>query len=169
MQTPRRRIRPRRGLIIASIIVLFVASGALARFYTDVLWFQEVGFSSVLWKSLSTQFELGLGAGVLAALVVWVNLWLAQRVAPAYRAEVAGRPDPLDRYREAFGPFVSWIRVGVALFAGLSVGLSAVTGWQTLLLWANKVAFGQTDPQFGKDISFYVFDLPFYTQMLELV
>ena len=169
MQASRRRIRPRRGLIIAAIIVLFVASGALARFYTDVLWFQEVGFSSVLWKSLSTQFELGLGAAFVAALVVWVNLWLAHRLAPPYRVEVAGRPDPLDRYREAFGPFVTWIRAGVALFAGLSVGLSAVAGWQTLLLWANKVPFGETDPQFGKDISFYVFDLPFYTQMLELV
>ncbi len=148
---------------------MFVASGALARFYTDVLWFQEVGFSSVLWKSLSTQFGLGIGAGLVAALVVWGNLRLAQRLAPAYRVEVAGRPDPLERYREAFGPFVSWIRLGVALFAGLSVGAGAVSGWQTLLLWANRVPFGQTDPQFGKDISFYVFELPFYSQMLELV
>ena len=169
MQAPRRRIRPRRGLIIAAVIVLFLASGALARFYTDVLWFQEVGFSSVLWKSLSTQFGLGLGAGLLAVLVVWGNLWLAQRLAPAYRIEVAGRPDPLDRYREAFGPFVSWIRLGVAAFAGLSVGAGAAGGWQTLLLWANKVPFGIADPQFSKDISFYVFDLPFYSQILELL
>jgi len=164
-----RSFRPRRGIIIVALIVLFLASGALSRFYTDVLWFQEVGFSSVLWRSLTTQAILGLGAGLLAALVVWVNLWLAQRLAPSYRVEIAGRPDPLDRYRAAFGPFVSWIRIGIAAFAGLSVGIGAVAGWQTLLLWTNKVSFGQTDPQFHKDISFYVFDLPFYSQTVELV
>jgi uncharacterized membrane protein (UPF0182 family) len=166
----RPRRRPRRGIFVAAFFVLLLASGAIARFYTDVLWFQEVGFSSVMWTTLGTQFGLGAALGVIGALVAWANLRLAQSVAPPYRRmEGAGRIDPLDRYREAFGPFVGWIRVGVALFVGFSLGVSASTGWQEFLLWRNRVSFGQLDPQFSKDISFFVFELPFLTNVVGLL
>ena len=162
MEEARRRSRrPRRGIFIVAFIILFVASGAIARFYTDVLWFQEVGFSSVLWTSLSTQFGLGVGLALITALVVWANLRLAQSLAPPYRTEIVGRRDPLERYRQAFAPFVGWLRIGVAAFAGLSLGFAAGASWQTFLLWRNRVPFGETDPQFGKDIGFYIFELPF--------
>ena len=163
---PRRR--PRRGLILVGLLILFVASGAIARFYTDVLWFQEVGFASVLWKSLTVQFGLGVAVGLVAALAVWANLRLAQALSPAYsRGDLAGRRDPFDQYREALAPFVSWIRIGVALFVGLSLGFTAGAGWETFLLWVNRVAFGELDPQFGRDIGFYVFELPLWTQLLD--
>lgn len=164
----RSRRRPRRGFFIAAFFVLLVGSGAIAGFYTDVLWFQEVGFTSVLWTTLGTQFGLGLALGVIAAIVAWGNLRLAQSLGPAYRrVEIVGRVDPLDRYREAFGPFVAWIRVGVALFVGLSLGVTASAGWQSFLLWRNRVPFGEVDPQFSKDIGFYVFELPFLTTVLD--
>jgi uncharacterized protein len=162
----RPRRRPRWGVVLALLFVLFIASGAIARFYTDVLWFQEVGFSTVLWRSLSTQFGLGAVVGLLGGLVVWANLRLAQRMAPTYQVEVAGRPDPLERYRYALGPFVKWIRIGVAAFVALSLGVAAGSTWQAYLLWKNRVSFGQTDPQFGKDIGFYVFELPFWAEAL---
>lgn len=164
----RSRRRPRRGFFIVAFFVLLVASGAIARFYTDVLWFQEVGFTSVLWTTLGTQFGLGLSLGVIAAIVAWANLRLAQSLAPAYRrVEIAGRVDPLDRYREAFGPFVAWIRIGVAVFVGLSLGITASAGWQSFLLWRNRVPFGEVDPQFSKDIGFYIFELPFLATVLD--
>ena len=163
----RRPRRPRRGLFVAAFFILLFASGAIARFYTDVLWFEEVGFTSVLWTTLGTQFGLGLALGAIAALVAWANLRLAQAMAPPYRrVEVVGRIDPIDRYREAFGPFVAWIRVGVALFIGLSLGASAGSAWQAFLLWRNRVPFGEVDPQFSKDIGFYVFELPFLDNAL---
>lgn len=166
MSTSQRR-RPRRGFFIVALILLVVASGAIARFYTDVLWFQEVGFSSVLWTTLGTQFGLGIGVGLVGALVAWGNLRLAQRLAPPYqRTEIVGRPDPLDRYREVFGPFVSLIRIAVAIFIGFSVGAAAGGAWEDFLLWQNRVSFGKVDPQFGKDIGFYVFQLPFLSSVV---
>ena len=68
-----------------------------------MLWFKEVGFSSVLWKSLRTQFIVGLAVGLFTAAVVWVNLALATRFAPPYgtiRIDITGkRPDGLDQAR----------------------------------------------------------------------
>jgi uncharacterized protein len=160
----RPRRRPMRGIIIAAIIGLLVALAASARFYTDVLWFNEVGFSSVLWTSLRTQFFVGALVFIATASIIWANLFIAGRLAPAYRLDAfeGRRPDPLDRYREALIPYLTWIRLGIAAFIGLTAGLGAAAKWQTVLLWSNRAPFGIQDPQFNKDVGFYVFELPFY-------
>ena len=42
------------------------------------------------------------------------------------------------------------------------MGGLALGGWNTIQLFLHRVPFGQTDPTFGKDISFFLFELPFY-------
>jgi uncharacterized membrane protein (UPF0182 family) len=162
---PRRRVR---AVVLAIVVLLFLSSNFLAYFYTDVLWFQEVGLTSVLWKSLRTQAFVGLAAGVFVALLIWGNLVLAARLGPTYRVSAAEpqRVDPLDRYREAFTPYLRWLRIAVALFIGFISGIVASSQWESVLLWMNRVPFGTTDPQFGKDAGFYVFELPLYTSVL---
>ncbi len=58
--------------MIVTLVVLLLSSNLLAYFYTDLLWFQEVGLTSVLWKSLGTQVLVGVIVGA-------VNLWLLLR------------------------------------------------------------------------------------------
>jgi uncharacterized membrane protein (UPF0182 family) len=57
---------------------------------------------------------------------------------------------------------VFWTLLGVAVLVALTLGGLALGGWNTIQLFLHKVPFGQTDPTFGKDISFYLFELPFY-------
>lgn len=169
MRAQRRPRRTRLGLVIGIIVVLLLVLAGSSRFYTDVLWFNEVGFSSVLWKSLRTQFGVGLVVGLVTAGIAWLNLAIAARVAPAYRAgryEVVGQPDPVDRYRDMLGPYLLWVRIAVAAVVGVLAGISASTSWQTFLLWANRSDFPGVDPQFHKNIGFFVFELPFYTTAL---
>lgn len=156
-------------MIIAIVVLVLLMLAGSARFYTDVLWFQEVGFSGVLWKSLRTQLVVGLVVGAITAAIVWVNLALAARVAPAYRSaryEVVGAPDPVERYRDLLGPYLLWLRIAVAVAIGALGGFAASTSWQTFLLWANRTSFPGTDPQFHKNIGFFVFELPFYNAVL---
>jgi uncharacterized membrane protein (UPF0182 family) len=164
----RPRRRGRRGLYIVAVLVLIFLITFLARFYTDVLWFREVGLTSVLFKSLSTQFIVGVVVGALVGLIVWVNLLLASRFAPPYpfsRFEAGGRGDPMDQYRDAMMPRIGLIRLAVSIAIGFLTGLSAAGSWETYLLWANRVSFGKVDPQFHKDIGFFVFQLPFFRQV----
>jgi uncharacterized membrane protein (UPF0182 family) len=49
----------------------------------------------------------------------------------------------------------------VALVIGGLAGLTASGEWGTYLMWRNATSFGVTDPQFGVDLSFYTFTLPF--------
>ena len=163
IRLPERRSR-RRGIIIALVIALFLSLLASARFYTDVLWFQEVGLTEVLFKSISTQFLVGLAVGVLVGVVVWLNLIIAGRLAPPYRIPVVDegrRNEVMERYIEMVGPYLKWLRLAAAAVVGIIAGVGASAAWQHFLLWANRVPFGVRDPQFNRDIGFYVFELPF--------
>jgi hypothetical protein len=55
----------------------------------------------------------------------------------------------------------------VSLFAALVIGGSVSAAWETVLLWGHQVPFSAeaanavTDPVFGRDIGFFLFELPF--------
>jgi uncharacterized protein len=159
-QLPRRRAR---WIAIAIVVVFLIAANFLATFYTDVLWFQELGITSVLWKSLGTQYVVGAIVAVFVAAVLWVNLWVASRSAPAY----GPHREQIDHFRDAISPYLRWIRFGIAGFIGLISGVVASSNWPTFLLWANRVDFGTDDPQFGRDIGFYFFQLPLIDLVLD--
>ena len=164
--------RPRGPAVVIAVViaVLFVFLTS-ARFYTDVLWFQEVDLESVLWKSLRMQFLVGAGIDLGVAAVVYLNLWIAGRIKPAYRIEASPRRrvDPIAQYREMLTPYTKWIRLAISLFIGVITGLGAASSWQTFLLYGNRVSFGIDDPQFGKDVGFYVFELPFLNSVLDFI
>ena len=158
----------RRGLLIFVAVLVLVGLAASSRFYTDVLWFNEIGFSSVLWTSLATQFAVGAIVMVVVTAVVAANLFLASRVAPPYALGVARRADPFEAYREWIAHHLAWIHVALAAAVGLMLALGAASAWRTFLLWSNRVTFGRRDPQFNKDVGFYVFELPFIDLLLNM-
>lgn len=172
MATPlrRRSSRGRGPLIFGGIVVLVLLLFSSTGFYTDVLWFREVGIASVLWTSISAQLATGVAVGLVVGAVVYVNLLIAGRMGSAYsffRIEEADRRDPLDRYRMLLSPYIKWIRLAAGIAIGLLAGLGASSSWQTFVLYLNRVPFGEEDPQFGRDVGFYVFELPFFNLILD--
>jgi uncharacterized protein len=161
--------RRRRIFIIAAIVALVILVTSLrgiAGFYTDYLWFQSMGQTSV-WRGL-------LGARVVLALIfillffglAWVNLFVADRLAPPFRP--AGPEDELlERYHEVVAGRMGKIRVAVAGFLALIAGVGAGGEWNSWLLFVNGGDFGVEDPQFGYDAGFYVFRLPFISFVID--
>jgi uncharacterized membrane protein (UPF0182 family) len=68
----------------------------------------------------------------------------------------------LERYRQSLEPRRGLVLTAVAVVLGLFAGFTAQSSWKTWLAFRNSTNFGQTDPEFGKDLSFFVFDYPFY-------
>ena len=66
----------------------------------------------------------------------------------------------LDQYRQVLDPLRRLATVVVPSVLGLLAGAAAMGAWKTFLLWRNAVPFGTKDPQFGLDVGFYVFTLP---------
>jgi uncharacterized membrane protein (UPF0182 family) len=150
-------------VIIAGVLLLLFS--LFTSMYTEFLWFQSVGFSSVFTKELTTKVLLFFVFGVLFAGLVGVNLFVAYRYRPAYQAMIPGQQE-LDRYRMAIDPFRRYVVIGLAGLLGLIAGSSAAGEWRTYLEWRNGQSFHQRDPQFHKDISFFAFDLPWYRFVL---
>jgi uncharacterized membrane protein (UPF0182 family) len=137
------------------IVLVLIAS----QLWTEVLWYQQVGFLQVYRTELLTRVLLFvLGAGLMAAAVA-SSLIIGYRSRPIY-APVSAEQVGLDRYRESIEPLRRLVGVAVPLGLALFAGSAASQQWQTVQLWLNQVSFGKDDPQFGMDISFFVFTLP---------
>ena len=150
----------RRPLVTALVVagILLVLLGIAAQFWTEVLWYQSVGFSGVFSTQIISKVALGVVGGLLTAAVVWSSIHLAYRNRPIY----APSPDTqaMEHYRELVEPMRRTATIAAPLAIGLFAGLSAATQWDTFLLWRNSQPFGTTDFEFGIDIGFFIFDLP---------
>ena len=158
------RDRRRSPLVTTLLILVVVGIGAslVAQFWTEVLWFDSVDFRSVFLTELGAKVLLGVVGGLLTAGVVGSSLVIAYRTRPIY-APTSTNQDALERYRAAVEPLRRIAMVGIPIVIGLLSGLGASGQWETYLLWRNGVPFGKTDPQFGLDVGFFVFTLPWLT------
>ncbi|MQS13930.1 UPF0182 family protein [Streptomyces kaniharaensis] len=167
----RRRVGPpsRRArvalLTLGVLAVLFLLFVMFAGFWTDWLWFRSVHYSSVFTTQLWTKVGLFAVFGLLMAVIVGFNTWLAHRLRPPLSA-MSVEQQSLDRYRAGLAPFKRWALIGISLVIGLVAGAAASGQWRTWLMWTNATSFGEKDAQFGMDVSFYAFDLPFYEFVL---
>jgi hypothetical protein len=152
---------PRRWLIaIGVLVLLLIAVVVFANIYTNLLFYRSVGFSEVYDTVLITKIVLFFVVGILFAGVVCANVVVAYRLRPAYRPDTPDQRQ-LDEVRAAVAPYRLLILIAVTALLGLISGLSGAGRWRTVLLWLNGRSFHLVDPQFHRDIGYYVFDYPF--------
>jgi uncharacterized membrane protein (UPF0182 family) len=159
----------RRGRVTVGVLVgvflLFTLLGWGIDAYTDLLWFREVDKTGVFTGMWVTRLVLFLAGGLLMALVVAGNLYLAYRLRPLLRPHSAEQAT-LERYRMVLAPRLgTWIAV-IALVIGFFAGLSAQSRWKDWLLFQNSQSFGVRDPEHNVDIGFYIFEYPFWRYLL---
>ena len=174
MRIPRSAPRPgasarprfsRRSKIIAALFLVVLLAGILslrgtARMWTDYLWFDSLGHGDV-WTEILV-YKIVLSVIFIAAffLLMYSNLAIADRLAPQTRPP--GPEEELIRhYHDAVGHRRRMVSVVIAILFALIVGGGTGGEWQKAILYFNSVEFGIDDPQFSKDIGFYVFELPF--------
>jgi uncharacterized membrane protein (UPF0182 family) len=164
---PSRRRLPRlstRLVVVAlalTILIVIVFGRAMARFYVDALWFDALGRDDVFWGQIRAKLSLfGLFFGIFL-VVAGVNLYLADRAAPS--TFPANMHPYVERFHELFGHRLRFIRYVTALVLAFILALPASSRWQEWLLFRHGKSFGVDDPQFGVDVGFYVFTLPFLT------
>ncbi|MBI1986858.1 MAG: UPF0182 family protein [Nitrospinae bacterium] len=155
------------GLLLVLGLGALLLGGEGVRLYTDWLWFQEVGYTAVFLKILGTQIWLGIACGLLSALFLWINLSGATR---SGMDQVPMLVEELEELWETphWNQWTTYRRILVlvaSLGFGLLVGAQASGAWETWLRYVESVPFGQKDPLFGREVSFYVFTLPLWRQL----
>ncbi len=148
-------------IVIAVVILLFLALSVMSGFYVDLLWFKEVKLSSVFWTVLRAKFLLGLIFGLLFFGLLYVNLLIVRWLTPDTRI-LTPEQEAVERVRQNLEPYLRWlIPLGSAALA-LIVGIGVSREWSTFLLWRNGagLTFGSPEPLFHRDPAFYIFSLP---------
>src|SRR6476646_7762257 len=162
------KLTRRSRILIAvalAVVVLLLFGPRLIDTYVNWLWFGELGYRSVFTTTLVTRVVVFLVAGVVMGAIVFAALALAYRTRPVFVPTV-GPNDPVARYRTAVMTRLRLVGIGVPALIGLITGFVAQTSWDRVQLFIHGGSFGVADPQFGKDLGFYAFDLPFYRLVL---
>lgn len=160
----RRRVSP----LTITFIVIFILSSilvSLSGFYADLLWFRSVGYFDVWQTSLFTKIYLFIGFGLITAAIITLNIYLAFKNRPIY-VPISVEAESLERYRAQLEPIRKFVLIGSFLAIFYFAGSAGSRFWQTWLLFRNSTEFGQVDPQFGLDISFFAFKLPMWQALI---
>ncbi len=154
---------------VVVLILLFASLKTFATFYTDYLWFSSVSLSAE-WRHLFlVKVGLFFGFALVFFVLLWVNLAVVDRLAPSELA--LGPEDELvRRYQQRVTPRAVLVRSVVSVVVALIAASGAIGQWRNYLLFANGVYFtgpNSTDPQFHKNIGFYLFKLPFLSFIVQ--
>ncbi len=154
--------------IAVAVVALLLLGPKLIDTYVNWLWFGELGFRSVFTTVVLTRLIIFLVVALVVAAIVFAGLALAYRTRPVF-VPTTGPNDPVARYRTVVLARLHLIAFGVPAVIGVLAGLVAQGYWVKVQLFLHGGEFGVTDPQFGKDLGFYAFDLPFYRLVLTVL
>ena len=161
--------QPRRlgalPLTVIILTVLAVVLVSLSGFYVDYLWFRSVDYASVWTTLLVTRATLFVAFGLVTALVIVTNIIVAYKRRPIY-VPTTVEADNLERYRSQIEPIRKAAIVGIFLAIFYFAGSAGSQFWESWLLYRNATPFGVLDPQFNRDISFFMFTLPFWQSLV---
>ena len=149
------------GVVLALVIIVALFFG-LSRFITDLMWYGQLGFQSVVWTQLGVKIGLWVAYALLMALTGFIAAWLAIRARPdsADGSTIRINGDVVEVGKSASSKTARRVAVVISLIVGVIFGSQFNANWSEILLMFNAQKFGTTDPQFGLDNGFYVFVLP---------
>ena len=164
---------PRRGIAVAVIVIVacFIVLGLTSDFLVDWAWFSAIGYLDVFGTILGGKAVLFFAVFAGSAILLWVNGSLASRFArrrghmhPVDFEQEVGGAQTLPGLLELMRQRLPWslLITGVAGVLAILIAAGEVSNWDVFLRFVYQVPYGQSDPQYGKDIGFYLFSLPAY-------
>ncbi len=124
--------------------ILTVAFFAFMSFWGEMLWFDAIGYGDRFWTQFWMQVVLAVAGGAIGAAVLFGLTW-------KLRTET---------------PFVRLGAMALAAFVGANWGFAQ---WATVLKYYYGENTGTTEPILNADVSFYLFSLPFYDSLYQLL
>ncbi|WP_077625133.1 UPF0182 family protein [Sediminibacillus massiliensis] len=144
------------GKIFGVLVILVILGSLSLHWITDYIWMETLGFQDVYTTILGSKILLGVIGFFLFFLFTYITLaWIRKGYVSHFNS--AQLPALVSSKKLSIFTIIA-----VAALIGL-LGSSIVQGigWELWLKFLNHSSFGQADPHFNMDISFYMFVLPF--------
>jgi uncharacterized membrane protein (UPF0182 family) len=151
--------------IAASVIFLIFSSVTIIDLYTNWLFFNELNFKSVFIKVLSAKFVLGLTFGFLSLAFILINVVIANKTNFSPIDLIFDGETRVSLNIELLNKWVKPLTIISGFLAGFLAGIWSSSLWKEVLVFQNRIYVGISDPIFGKDIGFYLFELPLFEYM----
>lgn len=155
-------------LVVAGLLVILLLVDSSILFWTDWLWYQEIGHTILFWKGLAAKALLFAATGLFFLAVLSINILVARRR--------SNQPRPVYDFGELQFPQLEGLKKlltggawGIALFFSFLMAQWGASQWNSFLIFKNALLFGTADPLFGYDVGFYIFKLPFYTFLYQFL
>src|SRR6185437_8788305 len=139
------------------VVPLFTSGISLL---VDWMWFDQIGYRELFTTVLATQAGLGFASGIACLLLTGFSVWLAGSVSHRSGYLTVARTIEFPGSQKIPSVFRGTLWVGLILVAWLVAQWSA-THWNQYLFATHVVAMKQVDPIFGRNLSFFLFRLPF--------
>jgi uncharacterized membrane protein (UPF0182 family) len=152
----RRPLRIGRFVLVL-VVALVLLLPALVTLAAEWPWFRSLGFERVFTTRLVAKALLGAGVGAIAFAFLYTNFRIAQRGVVPNPLFVKLNPESAA---VDITQLVRRLATPAALVVALLFGLGAMGGWLDVLRFLHQTPFGETDPVFGRDVSYYVFTVP---------
>ncbi|MBN2317524.1 MAG: UPF0182 family protein [Acidobacteria bacterium] len=159
-----------RIMMISVVVALFLFFGGLSfavGMYFDYLWFAELGKTTIFTTVLFAKSTLGSGCLLIGFLFVYLNLAFANRGPGIIQLGIPTPTGQITAYTVA-PEMVRRVTGLLALLIGLLLGVSEAVNWEKVWLWLKSVPFNIDDPIFSRDVSFYMFTLPFMREVIKV-
>lgn len=154
-------------IVLALIIGLGVSSAGI---YTDWLWFKDVGYEGVFWKRLISEMGLTAIAFVSFFALIFFNLRLLKN--NMLKRPLVENQDNVKAFPRAINylalfdgllqsRLLAWAELALSAVLALIFSNGFRNFWLDGQFYLHSTDFDLADPIFNKDVSYYLFKLPF--------
>jgi len=153
-----------------ALAVLYVLSSLLFMdFLVNLWWFSSLGYKTYFYLRLTYRYLILGGFALLFFLIFFLNFWVASRFLRSPAAKAMPSAAARSRARQLVEKFRSG---SLKVYTPFSLALAVLLAWPLFRRWEETLLFlfaprtGVADPIYSKDISFYLFSLPIYLELL---
>lgn len=131
---------------VSGVLLLVMTFGlfGLLSFWTEYLWFDALEYRGRFWTVVFSKLGFAALAGLISALIATALTWGLPRRPSAFR----------------------FVPITLVTLTGTLWGYF---NWDVILKWWHATDTGISDPVLGRDVGFYLFQLPFWDNLYYLM
>ncbi|OPL15813.1 MAG: hypothetical protein AVO39_06895 [delta proteobacterium MLS_D] len=147
------------GIGLALLLVISALFDTIIEAFVNFYFFDSLNFSSVFWTYFTTEYIIQILFFLVFLGFGGINLYIAYRSTQQRITIIDMGQVSLPVRALQWGLFL------LLAFMAWAISSYPASNWLEVLMYLNRSPFGQSDPVFGRDISFYFFSLPVFEML----